>query len=223
MTEKQWLKCTSPGPMLELLQGKASERQLRLFARACLQRVRDLLVQEESLAALEALQQRADGRMEQAAFRDAWCAAAQVRLIRKTRKKDYSPEKSAAWAAMVALGPEAFPAARSCSGILDGLARAPGGNEDRRQCADIRDVFGNPFRRVPFSASWRSPAVVVVAQAAYEERLQPGDVLDNARLAILADALEEAGCTEQAILEHLRGPGQHVPGCWALDQALGRE
>jgi hypothetical protein len=40
---------------------------------------------------------------------------------------------------------------------------------------------------------------------------------------ILADALEDAGCAEQAILEHLRGPATHVLGCWALDHALARE
>ena len=42
------------------------------------------------------------------------------------------------------------------------------------------------------------------------------------RLAILADALEEAGGTKEAILDHLRAPGPHVRGCWALDLILGK-
>lgn len=54
--------------------------------------------------------------------------------------------------------------------------------------------------------------------------------LDNASLAVLSDAIEEAGCTEPAILEHLRSPGRspfdlsgpHVRGCWCLDTILGR-
>jgi hypothetical protein len=41
--------------------------------------------------------------------------------------------------------------------------------------------------------------------------------------AILADALEEAGCTDAAILSHLRGPGPHVRGCWVVDLLLGKE
>jgi len=72
--------------------------------------------------------------------------------------------------------------------------------------------------------------------------------LDPARLAVLADALEEAGCPDGDLLRHLRGqewrrewvegdPGLqphgqegwrplrtgHVRGCWALDLILGKE
>jgi len=42
-------------------------------------------------------------------------------------------------------------------------------------------------------------------------------------LPILADALEEAGCDDVDVLAHLRGPGPHARGCWALDLVLGRE
>ena len=47
--------------------------------------------------------------------------------------------------------------------------------------------------------------------------------LDPDRLAVLADALEEAGCDNADLLSHLRGPGPHVRGCWALDLLLGKE
>ena len=46
---------------------------------------------------------------------------------------------------------------------------------------------------------------------------------DGERLAILADALEDTGCTDTAILEHLRGPGPHVRGCFVIDALLGKE
>ena len=54
-----------------------------------------------------------------------------------------------------------------------------------------------------------------LAQAIYEAR-----AFD--RLPILADALEEAGWTDNAILTHLRSAGPHVRGCWALDLVLGK-
>jgi hypothetical protein len=46
--------------------------------------------------------------------------------------------------------------------------------------------------------------------------------LDTVRLAVLADALEEAGCADPDLLGHLRGPGPHVRGCWAVDLLLGK-
>jgi hypothetical protein len=47
--------------------------------------------------------------------------------------------------------------------------------------------------------------------------------LDPDRLAILADALEDAGCDNTDILSHLRGQGPHVRGCWVVDLLLGKE
>ena len=55
-----------------------------------------------------------------------------------------------------------------------------------------------------------------LAQAIYEER-RFGD------LPVLADALEEAGCTDADILSHCRGPGPHVRGCWVVDLLLGKQ
>jgi hypothetical protein len=65
--------------------------------------------------------------------------------------------------------------------------------------------------------------VTNLAAVAYEERQLPSGELDPARLAVLADALEESGCTNGDILGHLRQPGTHVRGCWALDKVLGKE
>jgi hypothetical protein len=43
---------------------------------------------------------------------------------------------------------------------------------------------------------------------------------DYARLPILADALEEAGCDRADLLTHLRRTGPHEAGCWALHQIV---
>jgi hypothetical protein len=43
------------------------------------------------------------------------------------------------------------------------------------------------------------------------------------RMLELADALEEAGCDNDGILSHCRGPGPHVRGCWVVDLVLGKE
>ena len=62
-----------------------------------------------------------------------------------------------------------------------------------------------------------------VARAAYDDRLLPAGTLAPDRLAVLADALEDAGCTDAVILDHLREPGSHVRGCFVVDRALGLE
>lgn len=70
--------------------------------------------------------------------------------------------------------------------------------------------------------SWiESPDVSSLAQAAYDG-LTPGGRLDDFRLLLLADAMEEAGCVEDDLLWHLRSPGPHYRGCWALDVVLGK-
>jgi hypothetical protein len=43
--------------------------------------------------------------------------------------------------------------------------------------------------------------------------------LDNARLMILADAMEDGGASE-LLTDHLRMPGPHVRGCWVVDAVL---
>ena len=87
-------------------------------------------------------------------------------------------------------------------------------------------VFGSPFRPLPrldpSLLTWSDSLAVRLAQAAYEHRTLPEGHLDFQRLAVLADALEEAGAGPD-ILGHLRGPGPHVRGCHVLDLVLGKE
>jgi hypothetical protein len=77
-----------------------------------------------------------------------------------------------------------------------------------------------------FNSEWRAwnrGTVHRLAQAAHELRRLPEGVLESVRLVLLADALEDAGCTDADLLGHLRSPGPHVRGCWAVDLVLGKE
>jgi hypothetical protein len=98
--------------------------------------------------------------------------------------------------------------------------------ETTAQCVLLRDFFGVPFQPTPTiggaALAWNERIVVRLAQNIYEDRHLPDGMLDLARLAVLADALEEAGVTDTLLLEHLRGPGPHVLGCFAVDAILGR-
>jgi hypothetical protein len=96
-----------------------------------------------------------------------------------------------------------------------------GANVPAVQARILRDVFGNPFRPVAFNPAWLAGPVPDLAETAYTERIMPSGELDPARLAVLADALEDNGA-DPAIFAHLRGPGPHVRGCWVVDHCTGR-
>ncbi|MBP3958436.1 hypothetical protein J8F10_24575 [Gemmata sp. G18] len=81
----------------------------------------------------------------------------------------------------------------------------------------MRDIFGPlSFRSVIFSPSWRTSTAVALASQMYESR-------DFSAMPILADALQDAGCDSAEVLDHCRGLGPHVRGCWVVDLVLGKE
>ena len=112
---------------------------------------------------------------------------------------------------------------QTCRSAAEALAKSRPWDVARHcQIELLRDIFGNPFRPAVLDPAWLTLTVTSLAQAAYEERMLPSGELDRIRLTILADALEEAGCDNTDILNHLRGPGPHVRGCWPVDLLLGK-
>jgi hypothetical protein len=86
------------------------------------------------------------------------------------------------------------------------------------QCTLLRCIFGNPFRPScidPACLAWHDGTVRRIAEAIYDDHA-------FGQLPILADALEEAGCTEADVLNHCRQPGEHARGCWVVDLLLGK-
>ena len=93
------------------------------------------------------------------------------------------------------------------------------GGENRNHAKLFRDIFGNSFRPVavdPDWLAWNHGTVSGIARHIYDDR-----AFDD--LPILADALEDAGCTNADVLNHCRGGGEHVRGCWVVDLVLGKE
>ncbi len=88
--------------------------------------------------------------------------------------------------------------------------------EQAAQVEVLRDLLGNPFRPVPAYEAWRTPDVVTLAGHISHDRavnLMPE----------LAETLEDAGCKNGDVLAHLREPGPHARGCWAIDFLLNKE
>jgi hypothetical protein len=105
-------------------------------------------------------------------------------------------------------------------GTLRSLEKLPSSDKKNRytefQLAAVHEVFGNPFRPVAVEPAWRTADVMLLARGIYAEK-----AFD--RMPILADALQDAGCDNATVLDHCRGEGPHVRGCWVVDLVLGRE
>jgi hypothetical protein len=84
----------------------------------------------------------------------------------------------------------------------------------REQCDWLKCLFPNPFRPVTFAPEWRTDTAIALARTMYEAR-------EFGAMPILADALQDAGCDNDDILNHCRAPGAHVRGCWVCDLVLG--
>ena len=97
--------------------------------------------------------------------------------------------------------------------------------EAAQQAVLLRDLV--TFRSFPFVISpswlaWQGGTARKLAEEAYREQTLPFGLLIPGRLGLLADALEDAGCQDEGLLGHLRSPGPHVRGCWAVDLVLGK-
>ena len=219
MTEVEWLACPDPQKMLGFLRGQASERKLRLFACAFGRAVGDS--QHQPGPSTVAVGERyADG------------LASDQELATERRKWACSPEERGP------VTPSAYDGAWETVDSLTRYERVWRHDPDSYSCipADavlkrsallLRDIFGNPFRPSPplppAVLAWNGGGVRRLAAGIYGERRMPEGTLDPARLGVLADALEEAGCDIEGLIAHCRSEGPHVRGCWALDLLLGKE
>jgi hypothetical protein len=217
VTEQEWNRCTSTLDMLAFLHkpGK-SDRKLRLFAAACCRRHWDVLDDPRSKRAVTVGEAYADGWADLPAMADALDFAREVERQGWSQRGTVTAAVQAATAVSNTEVPE-----RGSRLLVTHADDRPA--EEAAQAQLLRDILGPlPFRVPDAGGALGSATVVRLARLAYEERTLPSGVLDGGRLAVLADALEDAGCTESELLNHLRGPGPHVRGCWALDLVLAK-
>ncbi len=280
MTEAEWLASEDPAAMLAFLldthprsgapwAGMPTARKFRLFACACCRAVWDLLADERSRRAVEVAERYADGVPTLETMDDARGLSYAAFAGGVTTGRNL-----AAWMAWVACAVKAAdiptPWMRECATLPVTPAA---------QAAILRGIVGDPFRPVTLDDIDRGTRewceAYSMALAAYGERGTPcpgnaagpccqtklcpvcngacrtGGTLDPARLAVLSDAMEEAGCADGGILNHLRsrcpactdrsgfvwgkvagcrtcdGTGESTApryrGDWALDLVLGKE
>jgi hypothetical protein len=215
--EATWLSCTDPKPLLDFLRGgrTASDRKLRLFAVACCRRIWLHMPDECSRQAVEVGERYADGLTGDETRDAVWQA---IRGLKEAAVADQDFERAAH---LRGTERPVYDTMRRGTFYISSLV------DDRDMCLFLRDIFSNPFRATPAIGPsvlrWNSGTVPRLARAAYEQRSLPEGRLDSSRLAVLADALEEAGCQNDEVLGHFRGQDGHWRGCWVLDAILDKE
>jgi hypothetical protein len=169
-------------------------RRLRLFGVACARQVRHLFADGDH-AALQVSERYADG------------LASQAELKAMSRPLSNGP-----------LGVSTL--------VSDSISRprdAPREHWRPRRAGQTRSPLPEPGRpsssetsHRPTVPSWLTSDALALARGIYAE-----EAFD--RMPILAGALQDAGCDNDEILNHCRGPGPHVRGCWVVDLLLGKE
>jgi hypothetical protein len=228
MNEAEWLDTLRPGRMLRFLRGMAGDRKLRLFSYACWQRLRHLVISPRLRWFLALLEPFADGLANHEELRKAQGIEGQFELPdlgREGTREYLTALRLSQWGAHPNAWRAARQAARTGHEVAARIGDWAAAAEVKAQCQLLRELFGNPFRNArvdPAWLQWQGGVVAGLCQAAYEQRKSASVNLDNDRLAVLADALEEAGCDDADILGHLRSGGEHLRGCFVLDLLLDK-
>jgi hypothetical protein len=219
MTEAEWLLSVNSQAMLAVVSDKGSARLWRLFAVACLRASGGLSLHAWSRQALDVAERFADGAATPGELRsaraqaeavaehlryEAWLDEARVNFGSDEAHEQLWRAAGGAGAVLACVKDDV-----DCHAIQEGL-RLP---------EVIREVFGNPFHWALIDAAWLLANDGAARRLA--ESIYAGRAFEH--LPILSDALEDAGCADESILSHLRSPGPHVRGCWALDLILGKE
>jgi hypothetical protein len=225
MTEAEWQTCTDLPALLRCAcsefhanRTNRGRRLLRLFACAVGRSVWDLVPAPEGRAFVERCEQFADSPVRGTEVEDFvtpkgkghewWKELGHLRWVMRTT---HGWRKNANTIAIAAVQVRRVAVRAYRAGQLPGTSATAVERQMKQRHADL---FGNPFRAPAITEDtlrWNEGTVVKIAKGIYDEQAYE-------RVPILADALEEAGCTDAEVLTHCRGSGPHVRGCWVVDR-----
>jgi hypothetical protein len=227
LTEQQWLTAAGPEVLLDYLGGAATPRKLRLYACAWGRRLWRKMADGRSRSAVLTAERFADGAATMAELAAAHAAGVEARRAARRRCGRGRSDLRQLGAAAAEAAADVAACAADPNWGAGGAQRAVYGPEHRQRVAGrwalaeaVRDLFGNPFRPVAIDPRWLTSTVVDLARALYEGFTQQAG--GQLGMAIIADALMDAGCDAEELLNHCRGDDPHARGCWAVDLLLGK-
>jgi hypothetical protein len=223
VTDSEWRVCNCPSRMRKSIRGRSfpGVRWVR-FELACLSRVRDLLDDPQSSLCIDRVEQWADGPETHRCGPRGWDWSAQLGDVARalSRRDSLRGAKEAALRALLFLGSGTLGSSdlvcvaagrRAGQPNLEAAYRA-----ERAAHADLlRCLFRSTLNMVTFDLAWRTSTVVALARGMYESN-------DFSPMPILGDALQDAGCDSDDVLDHCRAVVTHTRGCWVVDLAIGK-
>ena len=260
MTEADWLAGTIISSMVQFAAEHLSTRRQRLVAAGFCRTALATFSHPDLVESLALLEQYADGLISEAGAEKARqrCRALAQQVFEEYRASKAGGEPNlrpyaqaeVAWAFAYAFNYSPVPVDEICSRVDDAATTTHAVDLHNRRHWDalsaatrsehtararlqqiVWDVVGNPFRPVAFLPEWRTDTVLALARQMYEAR-------EFSAMPILADALQDAGCDSDEVLNHCRDAGgglgepvggspvlrsEHVRGCWVVDGVLGME
>jgi hypothetical protein len=206
---------------LNLSYQRLSARKLRLFAVYCFRNIVHSENELEVRHAVDLGEQFADGIITDSEFYSTHEPVNRVWL------RDFGSDRvsAAVWCLTHdAISDPFIAAGGACANGIDAAQyRAGTGSsvaEAALQAAWLRDIFPSPFRPKYVTRNWflwNGGSATILARQMYESR-------DFSAMPILADALQDAGCDNDDILNHCRNAnGVHVRGCWVVDLLLDKK
>jgi hypothetical protein len=210
MSLVRWLTTEARALIAYLEEEKLITRQNRkvcLFCHACCTRLLPKHSPPVYLQALEIMQDAAEGKT---GFDDLNRIGQEVMRLEDdlTRIVAFAQALNMCFGNETLYGPQ-------ISEIVASVLEMRGDKEDEPLSNIVRDVFGSFFYRVAIDPRWLSSTVLDLARTIDAEKCYE-------RMPILADALMDAGCDDEALLNHCQQPIEHVKGCWAIDLLLGK-
>ncbi len=242
MTPAEWFAATDPDPMGRGLPYRSTDeygRRRRLFGCACARQVWHLLP-TDARSAVQVSERLADGHATETDMR-----AAAITLPRAAITPAHLAITAAAWASAALhsigrLAPteqprhEPWEAARVTARALasEAVGPAPPGPSAplawhrawtlaydavrATQAAFVRDIFPPPGYTPHLEAAWLTSTVVDLAR-------HIDDSGDFSITPILGDALQDAGCEDETVLQCCRAPNNvHIRGNWVVDLVQSR-
>ena len=247
MTDDQWNSSRDPEEMFaSLVRPEAiTERKLRYLATSFCRRIWHLLDRPFRYA-VEMSERLAEGEISEDQLRQATteaeaayrsiernyiasrCTAARCSAATAVAMGVTVPDPDWGWFTVANPLQAAAKAARHAAHAVAGTQPEKWARiryrESSAQANLVRSVVGRPLDPLEVDPRWLSAndqLVTRIAQSVYEHRRLPKGTLAKARLGVLSDALMDAGCNNEKILDHLREP-LHVRACHVVDALLSK-